>query len=264
MSRTPVGWKRGLLDVRRVLLGGFVCAAAVAVGASGVGATPISFRLVFDGHHGPPLGDNFRHEGSFTASAPFCASGAVVDIQHAGLTATRLHTCADGSGTVTIRVSNYPEEHATGGTGSWRILDGTGAYATLRGKGSWTTVPIGGDDAAFTETLSGIAGLDNIAPTIEITRAVAKKLPHPVRAYRLTLGLAARDNDAQNAVTYSISASAGGNVWSKTGRTTTGTAVASIVFRAANTVHRVQLRLTADDPLDNEQAVSRTLELPVH
>jgi hypothetical protein len=247
----------------RILMGAALVTLTATLVLTGVaGAAPSPFKLVFDGHHGPPLGTGFRHEGPFTASAPFCSSGAVVDLQHQGeMTATRLYTCADGSGTATMSVTNFPDEHISGGKGTWRILEGTGAYTALRGQGGWTTVPIGGTDA-FQSTLNGIADLDDAAPTIVISRATATKLRSPKGTYRITLVFSARDNVAGNTVSYSVAATAGNDVRSKDGKTVSGPVTVSFRIHPAKAVRRVQVAITASDPLDNQGKLSRSIKLP--
>jgi hypothetical protein len=230
--------------------------------AAAAGAAPTQFQLVFDGHHGVPMGAGFRHEGPFTASPPFCSAGTVVDLQHQGAgTAIRLNTCADGSGSATMRVTNYMAEHIEGGTGTWRILEGTGTYATLRGKGTWTTVPIGGEDDRFRTTLTGIADLDDVAPAVDVSRVSAVALRRPRGAYLVTVAFSAPDNVDGNQVAYDVVASAGDRVWSKAGQTTDRVTV-SLRIRPAAGTRRVRIDITASDPLDNESRRSRALRLP--
>lgn len=228
---------------------------------TGASAAPRTTELVFDGHHGAPLGDSYRHEGTFTATAPFCSSGAMADIAHFGENADRLVTCDDGSGTITMRVTNLPGEHFTNGTGDWRITAGTGGYVTLRGHGTWTTVPVGGPDARFISTLRGIADLDDQAPTITVTRATAAKLPRPKGAYRIRLVVAARDNVEGNAVSYRVALSAGARTWTRAGRTTSGSIKLSLQVRPPHGARRIRLKITASDPLDNEKMISRWIKL---
>lgn len=239
-----------------------MCVAVVAVVAAT--ASPTQFQLVFDGHHGAPMGTGFRHEGPFTAAAPFCSSGTVVDLQHLGTsTALRLNTCADGSGTVTMRVTDYQAEHLPDGAGTWRITEGTGAYATLRGHGRWTTVPIGGENESFRATLTGIADFDAVAPTITIPRARATKLRRPRGAYLIAVALALQDNVAGNAIAYTVTVTAGDSVVSRSGQTSTGSVTTSLRVRPARGVRRVSLDVAAVDPVGNERHLVRRIALPL-
>jgi hypothetical protein len=67
-----------------------------------------------------------RHEGRFTASAPFCSSGHAHDtsqIDDAGsLTAWRVYECDDGTGSFTAFLPIVRGEHE--GSGSWKLVEG--------------------------------------------------------------------------------------------------------------------------------------------
>lgn len=135
------------------------------------GASVTSFELVLDGRHVPatiPSGSGVMHEGTFTAAAPFCTSGTMVDLKFEGSAAVqRSYTCGDGTGSMSMRVTTPALEHMTGGDGRWQIAGGTGSYASLRGKGTWTSVRLGGDPedfatVTFRSTSNGI--VDRAAP----------------------------------------------------------------------------------------------------
>ena len=227
----------------------------------GAGASPGQFELVFDGHHGPPMDTSYRHEGTFTSSPPFCPSGTMADVAHYGENADRVSTCDDGSGTITLRVTALPAEHAVNGTGLWRITGGTGAYAALRGKGTWTTVPIGGETARFISTSRGIADLDDQPPAITITRATAAKLRRPKGVYLIRLVFSAPDNVEGNTVSYRVELSAGKKDWTRTGRTASATVKVTLRIRPPKSAHRVAVHVSASDPLDNESQASRSIKL---
>ena len=108
---------------RRIL---FVCCAALAtmlVGlAGGAGATLTEFSLTFTGKHvdDASFPARLRHEGRFTASAPFCAAGSAVDtrdVQDGPLWVERTHTCDDGSGSIIVSMPNVTGEHGGNGSG---------------------------------------------------------------------------------------------------------------------------------------------------
>lgn len=244
--------------VRR-LLAGLVCGVAAVV--SDTAAAPGPFQLIFDGRHGVPMGAGFRHEGPFTSSSPFCPSGTVVDLRHSGDSATRLYTCDDRSGTLTMQVTNFLAEHAPSGTGAWRIVEGTAPYATLRGKGTWTTLPGEGADEPFRSTLKGIADLDNEPPTITISRVTSEKLVRPADTYSIRIVFSARDNVDGNPVSYGVTAAGQSRISTRTGRTVSGPVTVTLKARLSKGERRVRLDVTAADPLDNERRVSRTLRL---
>lgn len=232
---------------------------AAVVLTPGVAATPRSFELVFHGHHGAPLGVGLQHVGPFTSSAPFCRSGTVVDVRHdTEDSATRLHTCDDGSGTLTVFVTRFPDEHVSGGNGTWRITGGTGAYATLRGFGTWTTVPLTGEDQPFRSTLTGIADLDAEAPNVTISSLRATRLKRPAGTYVLRVVFSAVD--AGNTVSYRVVASADISSWARTG-TTSGKAAVTLRIRVPK-ARAILIQITATDPVQNDRTVSRVLRLP--
>jgi hypothetical protein len=127
-------------------------ATAIASIAGSASATPTSFTLSFQGSHvtDPSFPAGLRHEGRFTASAPFCPAGKAVDtrdVELEPLTVLRTHTCDDGTGSFTALMPAVAGEH--GGGGSWKIVEGTGRYATLRGIGTYAGHIISGDPQVF-------------------------------------------------------------------------------------------------------------------
>lgn len=92
---------------------------------------------------------------TFVATGGFCPSGTAVshDFRSTGRGpnhAFTFHlektlTCADGSGTLTIRVNAATTDGAPGDNGGWSVGSGTGAWAAASGGGSLvgTYVPTG-------------------------------------------------------------------------------------------------------------------------
>jgi len=82
---------------------------------------------------------------TFTATGAFCPEGTAVS---SGTSATgggaivfhlsKTFTCADGSGSLTIKLDAAFVPMRDGTVGSWRAVDGTGAYADARGGGQIT------------------------------------------------------------------------------------------------------------------------------
>lgn len=253
-------------------------AALVGVGTlvTGARAAPSSFELVIDGFRSPaaPIEAffaGFRNEGPFTASASFCSSGYAVDLEWLGplgsVHGTRQFTCSDGSGSVTARQQVLRTDLVTFLEGDWQIAEGTGRYATLRGKGTFATAlsgnPIDPATRTFRETWRGVVDFDDTPPTVAISRASAERLRRPAGAYRIRIGISARDGSAANAVSYRIAVRSGGReLASKSGETTSGTASTVFRVRPNKNLRSLRLVIVASDPLGNERTVTRSLRLP--
>lgn len=133
-----------------------VLAAASAAVSDRATAAPTPFSLTFEGAHIPDstVVAGLRHEGRFTASAPFCPAGRAYDahqFEREPLDVLRIHICDDGSGSFTAFMPAVRGEH--GGSGTWKIVEGTGRYATLRGIGTYAGIRISGDPNVF-ETIT--------------------------------------------------------------------------------------------------------------
>jgi hypothetical protein len=248
------------------------CAGLVLSGATtGAGVAVGSFGFVFDGRHVPatiPSESGVMHVGTFTASAPFCASGTVADLEFYGPGAVRRsYICGDGTGTMFVRSSTPRFEHVSGGSGSWEILGGTGQYASLRGRGTWTSVHLGGDQddygtITFRSTSGGVADLDAVAPQIVVSRSSATRLPRPVGVYLVRLAFSARDNVAANVSSYQVTIKAGAtDLAFRRGATVAGTASLTLRVRPPKGSRRIQIVIAASDPLGNERKQVRLLTL---
>ena len=245
------------------------CALAAEV-TMVAGAPTSAFELVFEGRHVPstiPSTSGVMHVGTFVGSTPFCSAGTVVDLEFIGSTAlARSYTCADGSGSMTMRVTMPVLEHVTGAGGAWTILRGTGKYVSLRGKGRYSSVQTGGDQAdfasvTFRSTSTGIADLDADAPRIAIASARATKLP--AGTYLVSLRFSARDNVAANVVAYQLALRAGSaDLAFRSGKTARGTVTLALRIRPPKRVQSVRIEVLASDPLDNERRLVRSLRLP--
>ena len=91
------------------------------------------------------LDANFAaHNETFTAEGAFCAVGTATTppVRFAGrgrgvtFHLEKTLTCADGSGTLTIRVNAATIDGSPVDQGGWSVLAGTGAYAGVSGGGS--------------------------------------------------------------------------------------------------------------------------------
>jgi len=231
-------------------------------------ATPASFSLTFVGSHVSDSTLGLRHEGRFTASAPFCPAGSASDVRHLQeepLTVLRTHTCDDGSGTITVLLPVVRAEH--GGRGSWKIKEGTGKYATLRGSGSYVGELLSGDPGEFASityrtTWTGKVDFDASAPVVGVT-ATATKLNLPRRTYSLRTTLAIRNEEVGTSVAYTLTIKSGALfLASRQGATTSGRALVTLRIRPPLTARAVQLIVTASDAVANESMTTRSIRLP--
>ena len=226
---------------------------------------------MLEGQVGKPVNlSKWLHEGTFTASPPFCASGRAEDLSAEPTRPTvsvRLYTCADGSGTITVRTVNHEAEFTLDTTGSWTIVEGTGSYARLRGTGTLTGVPLSGDPQipatiTFRSSWQGVVDFDDVAPTLVLTRATAAKVL-PRGTYSLKLAFSARDDVADNPVSYRV------RVWwsglprfiVRQGETPSGTVSIALRIRPGGSVRKIRIELGATDPVGNAQTLARSLAL---
>jgi len=249
----------------------FATAMSLALGlfVAGARGSPSSFTLSFDGIHvlDSTLPGGIRHEGRFTASAPFCPAGKAVDVRDLEtepLTVLRTFTCDDGTGSFTAYMPALAGEH--GGTGTWKIVDGTGRYATLRGVGSYTGKIVSGDPQNF-ETIvyhtdwQGVVAFDAVSPTVEVN-ASAAKLKRPARTYAVRVAVKAPDDVAGNSVAYTVDVRAGRSYLAyRKGTISTGTAVVKLRVRAPRAAQNLQVIVTATDPVGNEATATRSVRL---
>ena len=229
----------------------------VALGsAPGALGAPMQVTLHLDGIH-PPDAD--RHEGTFTASAPLCASGSWLG----NGTGRRVFTCSDASGTFTAGFAGELE-HRTGASGPWTIVEGSGKYTALRGTGTGTVDYSTGENVSpivFNDTWTGVVDFDAIAPSAAVTRVQVAR-PHARRGrWTVRVTFSARDNVEENAVTFTASASAGSYVANKNGTVTAGTGVVSFVFRRATKTHYLSVQILLVDPWGNGTTIKRRVKL---
>jgi hypothetical protein len=252
----------------RLALVGIALGAVIALVPIHATAAPTPFSLTFEGAHfvDSTLPGGLRHDGRFTASAPFCSAGRAHDVRHVvvePLSVLRMHMCDDGSGSFTALMPTVRGEH--GATGAWRIVEGTGAYATLRGVGTYTGTITSGDPNA-NETISyrtewrGVVDFDADPPAIESFKATVRKLRQRVRAYTLRIGLTARDTSLP--ISYTVDARAGRALLDlKQASTASGRATITVRIRPPRAARSVRILLTARDALGNETSTSRAFRL---
>jgi hypothetical protein len=240
--------------------------AAAALPAAGAGgdtrAGAKAFQLVFDGHHT----DALLHEGPFTSSLPFCASGQAADtaIDEQTLSATRVFTCAEG-GTFTARVSPLPAEHT--GTGRWQILAGTGPLSDLRGKGTFSGTLVSGSlqdprDLTFRSTWTGAADLDAAPPRLAVLGLKVQRLSTPRNARRLTLSLSLKD---ANVVSYVLTVDDRRTpptvLAARTGRTSNGALAVTLRVRPKIGTRYLRIDLAAEDAVGNDSSLRKVVRL---
>ncbi len=237
-----------------------------------VPASATSFELVMNGFHsaaGPrerfSLG--FRHEGPFTATAPFCSSGYAVDLQFVPPIELRQFTCSDGSGSITARKTiNRADPLFTHEEGVWTIVAGAGRYATLRGKGTSVNDFVSGDPAdhvttTYREVWQGVIDFDVTRPDVRITQARATRLESPKSAYRIRVVFTARDGEKGNPLSYAMTLS-GPRVFVRRSATTTSATVSTAFrVRPKQGARRLQLVLVVSDSVGHEARVARQLRL---
>lgn len=205
--------------------------------------------------------------GTFRSGAPFCARGTFVEPEERSLR----FTCDDGTGGWTVE---FDREVEFGRQGLWRIRDGSGSYADLRARGSLrgeqVCVPCDLEKPIpWRGSLQGFVDRDAVAPTIAFTSATATKLPRPKGAYVLRLGIALRDDVADNPVSYTVQACAytvyacdGVVELARRVGTTSAKAVSmTLRIRHPGGTRTVHLQLTGEDPVGNAVSLHRTVKL---
>jgi hypothetical protein len=248
--------------------------AAIAALAGGAGAAPTQFTLTLEGSHVPDssLPGGLRHEGPFTASAPFCPAGKAVDVEHVsdafplGLVVLRKFTCDDGTGSFTALLP-VTAEHAANGRGRWQIVDGAGQYVKLRGAGTYGSTRLSGDPGdflsiTFRSTWTGTVDFDVEPPSVGVT-ARATKLRRPAGSYTLRVVLAVPNEAAGASLAYSVEVTAGrATLGGRVGTTTTGKATIALRIKPARTARRVKVHADVTDPVGNKGGTTRTVTLP--
>ena len=91
----------------------------------------------------------------------------------------------------------------------------------------------------------------------------ANKLRHPAGTYVVRLALSLRDDVDGNAVSYTVTATAGRMELARAfGKTAGSVSLALRVRSATRKVRSVRLDVTAADPVGNEARMARTVKLP--
>jgi hypothetical protein len=259
--------------LRLVPVAGIALGVLCALLMTGAFAAPAPVSLTFEGTHvtDPTMPFGLRHEGRFTASAPFCSSGQAHDtrqIDDGGLlTAWRVHECDDASGSFTSYMPNVRNEHE--GNGIWRIVEGTGRYAQLRGHGTYIGTHLSGDPNDFS-TVSyraqwqGVVDFDADPPAIEILSATARKLPKRVRTYTVRVAVTVRDPSTP--ISYTVGVRAGKVItlvpFAQKIVTTSSGAAVTLRISPPRGARSVRISLAATDALGNGPAsAARTIPL---
>jgi hypothetical protein len=265
-----------------ITLAGVVAASAVA--ASAVRSTASPFELVFTGRYEPypecaalPDPDPMCFDmqpatGTFTSRDPFCGSGTAETAEPSGplVHVVRRYTCADGSGSLTLRISRLDAEFTTGSSGEWEIIEGSGQHEGVRGKGTYTGELLGGNPAdlrmpiAYRTTMRGFAGADAVAPSIAITNASPTKLRRPAGAYLIRVALSLQDDVEGSPVAYNLRVTEGRRVLAiATGETASGSVSTTLRIQpSSKRVRTVVLRVYGSDWIGNGQSLERVLKLP--
>jgi hypothetical protein len=235
-------------------------------------ATPSSFELAINGFHSAAeprdkFSLGFRHEGPFTASAPFCLSGYAVEVLLVPPTAVRRLTCSDGSGSITVRKTvERADALFTHEEGVWLIVDGEGRYATLRGRGVTVSNISSGDPAdhittTYHEVWRGAIDFDATRPAVRISRASATRLGRPKGSYAVRVAFSARDGDGENAISYAMTLSGPGVFVHRSATRSSGEISVTVRVRPKRGAGRLLLVVVVSDPVGNETRVTRQLRL---
>jgi hypothetical protein len=264
----------------RVALVPVALAGVVAVsGATALGARSAAspFDLVVQGHQELVAFDGVildaRLVGTFTSGSPFCESGTI-EPTWAG-DAVRRYSCSDGSGSLTLGITN-PQAEVNGGEGQWTIVEGSGRYAGLRGRGTYREELLDGDPedlvVPFRTAFQGFVDPDAVAPSLAFTSASATKLRRPQGWYTIRVALSVRDDDEGNPVAYRLTVREGPehprdrrllDLASEEGRTASGSVSVTLrILPSSKRVRSVALLLIGSDPNGNEMMIARSLTLP--
>jgi hypothetical protein len=277
MQRRFLNW----VALVAVGLAGVVALSAATALAGRAAASP--FELAFEGRAEAVDGDVFggwRTVGTFTSGGPFCESGTAVDAPHPH-DVLMLYTCADGSGSLTLRIGSDQRSESgwvIGGSQSrWTIGEGSGRYAGLRGKGTSSTETLDGDDpfalvVPFRATFQGVADADAVAPSLAFTSTSATKLRGAGGWYTIRVALSLRDDVEGNPVAYKLRLKEGPehprdrrlfDLDSTEGTTASGSLSTTFrVLPSSKRVRTIQLLLSGSDPVGNEVSITRSVKLP--
>ena len=253
----------------RSIFAGVLVALALsvdAVAAAPSNSPPTEFGLVFEGTQHAAVGPmKLRSEGSFTASAPACATGHAADTPFVEkLTVVREFKCADDHGSFTALVEPTTAEY--GGHGTWKIIGGTGSCARLRGRGTFegafvTGRPTNEAPVTFRSTWSGLAALDDVAPTVSAVRSSVTKLHRPQGAYLLRITFSVRDDVVGNAVDYRVQARSGSRHTLRGTQARSDSVSVELRIRPPRGARRVLLEIRATDPVGNDSWATRSVDI---
>jgi len=257
---TKLARSAAALGPRSWLLG--LAAVACSLGVTTVArATPTQVQLVLDGRHertGPDI-----HQGTFTASAPICASGAWW-ATGSELGDSKRMTCDGGTGTFLIL--SRGDNHEDGSTGTWAIAAGTGRYANLRGRGTWTNKVIADPTVIvrFVNTLQGTVDFDGLPPSVRITQATAARVGAGKRTFRIVLGFTTADDVAGNRVSYTLYVKDESvQLATRTGTTNAGLVRLSLLVKTRPSTRRLHVVVFAADPWGNSRSVTHPVVAPI-
>jgi hypothetical protein len=248
--------------------------AATALGAR---STASPFDLVVQGHQELIAFDGVildaRLVATFTSGSSFCESGTAEPLW-AGDDVRRF-TCSDGSGSLTLGITN-PQAEVNGGEGEWTIVEGSGRYAGLRGRGTYREELLDEDPedlvVPFRTTFHGFVDPDAVAPSLAFTSASVTKLRRSKGWYTIRVSLSVRDDVERNPVAYRLTVREGLehprdrvllDLASQDGTTASGSVSTTLrIHPSSKRVRSVALLLIGSDPNGNEMMIARSLKLP--
>ena len=276
MERRSFNWV--VVALVGIGLAGVVAVSAASALAARSAASP--FELFYQGHWeadweaDPSYGLPAVLVGTFTSGAPFCESGTADDPTWSRDPVRRRYTCSDGSGSLTLGMTNPLAAYDGIGQGEWTIVEGSGRYAGLRGKGSYTGEALeqdpehGGITIEFRTTSQGFVTADAVAPSIAFTDASATKLRRPAGAYSIRVSLSLRDDIEGTTVVYRLRVREGPEhprdrrlalLEEKEGSTAGSVSTMFRVFPSSKRVRSVQLLLSGSDPVWGNEVSDHTV-----
>jgi hypothetical protein len=184
--------------------------------------------------------------GNFTAATPLCTAGTFSETDNSFGVAVVTLTCADGSGTFTLKAP-----------ADFTVEEGTGTYAKLVGAGSCLVDPTPG--GGYIRTCTGKVGFDTKAPSVSGEKLTASKLK-AAGTYVLRVTFVATDDTGVEAYKLAVMAGtrrlAGASEPGATGQTTQ-----VIRIHPPAGTKKLTVQLTISDPLGNSATTTKTLAL---
>lgn len=222
-----------------------LAAAAIAATAGGAAIpSPTQVAITMTGTVRP----NPSATGNFTAAAPLCTAGTFAETDNSLGIADVILTCADGTGTIELKVP-----------ADFTVLDGTGNYAKLVGGGSCLVDPTPG--GGYIRTCNGAVGFDTKPPAVSGEKLTTSRVPKAtVPTYVVQVAFVASDDtDVQN---YRVAILAGKRrVAGSSGPGESGRTTMKFRVKPPSGAKSLTVQLTLRDSLGNAGTTTKTVSL---